>query len=123
MTDIVIDLPFPPSGNRIWRVRKAGKNLVSISPEYANWRRQADLLTISMGSCKRVKRIAGPFEAGIVLQRRRGDLDNRIKGVLDWAQSRLLIADDKFCEKLTVEWGDAPHGCRLTMHALNGRAA
>jgi crossover junction endodeoxyribonuclease RusA len=119
--EIEIHLPYPPSVNRIWRSNKAGTGTrrVSISPEYDQWKRAADRLAIALGSCRGVKKIAGKFEASIILQRRRGDLDNRVKGVLDWAQSRELIADDKNCERLTVEWGEAPHGCRLLLREMS----
>lgn len=118
--DIEVHLPLPPSVNRIWRSNKAGKGAkrVSISPEYSSWRVQADRLAIALGSCRGVKKILGTFEARIIIKRGRGDLDNRVKGVLDWAQSRELIDDDKFCERLVVEWGDAPHGCRLILRAI-----
>lgn len=115
--DIVIDLPMPPSVNRIWRANKAGPKAVSISPEYKKWKAHADSLALSMAQFRGLKTIVGPFEAKIVLQRQRGDLDNRSKGVLDWLQSRGVIADDKFCERLTLEWGEAPHGCRVTVSA------
>lgn len=116
--DIEVHLPYPPSVNRIWRANKAGKKRVSISPEYDTWRVHADRLAIALGSCKGVKKIFGPFEAHIILRRRRGDLDNRVKGLLDWAQSRELIQDDANCERLVVEWGEAPHGCRLILKPL-----
>lgn len=115
---LTVDLPLPISVNRIWRANKAGKKRVSISPEYANWKRHADMLVMSMGALRGVRRIHGKFEARIVIQRTPGDLDNRIKGVLDWAQSRELIDDDKFCERITAEWGEAPTGCRLTLREV-----
>jgi len=46
------------------------------------------------------------------------DIDNRCKGVLDWAQSRALIAQDRRCMSVTTRWGssdEAPWGCRLTL--------
>lgn len=118
--DIEVHLPMPPSVNRIWRANKAGVGIkrVSISPEYRQWRNAADRLAIALGSCRGVKKIIGKFEAIIVLQRTRGDLDNRVKGLLDWAQSRELVADDKNCERLTVEWGEAPYGCRLILRGV-----
>lgn len=114
---IIIDLPTPPSVNRIWRANKAGSNKVSKSKEYVSWLRSADALALSTGQFRGLKTIIGPFEAHIVIKRIRGDLDNRAKGVLDWLQSRAVIADDKFCEKLTMEWGDAPTGTRVTLRA------
>lgn len=111
--EIVIDLPTPPSVNRIWRANRAGPKKVSISPEYKAWRDHADRMSVATAQFRGLKTIVGPFEARIVLQRQRGDLDNRHKGVLDWLQSRGVIADDKHCERLVLEWGDAPTGCRV----------
>ena len=70
--------------------------------------------------------IRGPFTAEVALDRDKRkpamDLDNYGgKAILDWAQSRELIFDDKFCEKLTIEWADhadAPEGARLTLREL-----
>jgi crossover junction endodeoxyribonuclease RusA len=114
---IMIDLPMPPSVNRIWRATRAGPNKVSLSPEYKAWKKHADGLALSMCQFRGLKTIVGPFEAKIVLQRQRGDIDNRSKGVLDWLQSRGVIADDKYCERLVLEWGEAPHGCRVFVKA------
>lgn len=114
---VVIDLPYPPSINRIWRANKAGPQHVSKSPEYRAWLRHADQITLATAQFRGLKTIMGPFEAKIVLKRQRGDLDNRAKGVLDWLQSRLVVADDKFCERLVMEWGEAPAGCRVTVKA------
>ena len=120
LPDIEVHLPYPPSTNRIWRANKAGDGTrrVSISPEYRQWKRHADQLAIALGCCRNVKKLLGKFEAIIILKRQQGDLDNRVKGVLDWAQSRELIADDKHCERLTVTWGDAPYGCRLILRGI-----
>lgn len=116
--EIVLDLPMPPSVNRIWRANRAGPNKVSRSSEYKSWLRHADSMTMAMAQFRGLKTIVGPFEAKIVLRRQRGDLDNRAKGILDWLQSRGVIADDKFCERLVVEWGEAPAGCRVTVMPL-----
>lgn len=115
--DIIIDLPTPISVNRIWRANKSGKNHVSKSPEYKSWIRSCDALALSTAQFRGLKTIVGKFEAHLVIKRVPGDLDNRAKGVLDWLQSRSVIVDDKYCERLTMEWGDAPHGCRVTLRA------
>jgi Holliday junction resolvase RusA-like endonuclease len=113
--DIVLDLPMPISVNRIWRSHKAGKGHVSISPEYQKWKKDADNLLMELGQLRGVKTIIGSFEVAVTVKRCRGDLDNRLKGILDYLQSRTFIVDDKFCERITMEWGDAPHGCRVTV--------
>ena len=116
--EIMLDLPRPISVNRIWRARKAGAGHVSISPEYKQWKTHADKITQSLGQFRGLKQIKGKFEVAIVVERCRGDLDNRLKGVLDWLQSRGVIENDKFCEGIVMVWGDAttaPHGCRVTV--------
>lgn len=121
--EITLDLPPPISVNRIWRAKKAGKKRVSISPEYANWKIQADKLAMATGAFRGIKPIRGKFEALIVVRRCPGDLDNFSKGLLDWLQSRAVIENDKFCERLVVEWGDAPAGVRVVVRpweAANG---
>lgn len=114
----VLDLPIPPSVNRIWQHKKAGKKQVFMAPEYRRWIKQADMCVLATAQLRGVKRIDGLFEAEIALQRTAGDLDNRIKAVLDYAQSRALIANDKNCERVTAFWGEAPRGCRLTLKEI-----
>lgn len=115
--DIVIDLPCPPSVNRIWRANRAGPKKVSLSPEYRRWKDQADKMVLATGSFRGLKRLNGKFEAHITIKRVAGDIDNRAKGVLDWLQSRGVVENDKHCERLTIAWGDAPTGCRVTVRA------
>lgn len=117
MNAITLDLPPPVSVNRIWRANKAGKKRVSISPEYAAWKLHADKISMASGAFRGIKPIRGKFEALIVVRRRAGDLDNFSKGLLDWLQSRAVIENDKFCERLTLAWGEAPAGCRVTVTA------
>ena len=118
----VVDLPFPVSVNRLWR---KGHRRIHLSPEYHNWRIQADLTAmLQRGAAQAHSRAvhrrsrARPRQA----QARAMDLDNYGgKAILDWAQSRELILNDKFLEKLTIEWADhadAPEGCRLTLREL-----
>jgi Holliday junction resolvase RusA-like endonuclease len=118
--EIAIDLPFPVSTNRIWR--RAAKG-IRVSEEYRTWKESADRFVTYTGSWKHATKIAGRFTAEIVLdsneRRRAKDLDNYVKVILDWCQSRELIRNDSDCERLLVEWGDAPHGCRLMLRATS----
>lgn len=120
----VIDMPFPPSVNRIWRAQRGGMGkAVRLSEEYVEWKKQTDLRVMVNRTFRGAHQIKGPFEAHIALNmdEQLGDLDNRAKAVMDWAQSRELISDDKFCMRLTIEWvlaEQAPDGCRLTLREL-----
>jgi Holliday junction resolvase RusA-like endonuclease len=53
-----------------------------------------------------------------VVKRSRLDLDNNSKVCLDFLQSRNFIVDDKLCEELTLRWGEAPTGCRVTVKPM-----
>ena len=92
------------------RKTKAG---VAKSPVYDKWIKRADAMLLELDQLKGVKPIPGKFTALIVVRRSNLDLDNNAKCVLDFLQSRNFIVNDKFCEEVTLRWGDAPAGCRV----------
>lgn len=123
-----IHLPMPPSVNRIWRSNKAGKRMVSRSPLYREWIQSADDLSLVLAQLRGIKRIPGRFTAEITLpfddrgQDPPFDIDNRIKGVLDWAQSRELVVNDRRAMAVNIKWGkpaDAPYGCKLELTGVS----
>lgn len=114
--DIVLDLPTPISVNRIWRVAKAGH--VIKSQVYKRWIKEADAMLLDLGQLKGVKPITGRFAATIIVRRVNLDLDNTAKCPMDFLQARNFILNDKLCEELTLRWGDAPTGCRVTVRAI-----
>jgi Holliday junction resolvase RusA-like endonuclease len=114
VTEIVLDLPTPPSVNRLWR---SGRGRVYRSARYIAWIRAADAELMARRQMPK-KRIEGPFEAHVTLSRKhaRGDLDNRAsKGLLDFLQSREIIRNDSDCQRVTAEWGEAEAGCRVVL--------
>lgn len=137
----VVDLPVPPSTNRIWRHRKAGKEdipkwnagkfaiqnrkrHVHRSDLYKKWIKEANALAMATGALKGVPMIRGKFTALIVIATDNMDgdppfdIDNRSKGVLDWAQAQRLIENDRYCMEVTVRWGprwEAPTGAKLRL--------
>jgi Holliday junction resolvase RusA-like endonuclease len=120
---ITIDLPYPVSTNRIWRY---GKGRVYRSELYKEWMADADAHMLM--AKLRAPTIKGMFDAHIYLSQEGGRLDiDNIKCLLDWAQSRRLISNDKFCQRLTIERtaafpavssANAPHGCRLILREM-----
>jgi Holliday junction resolvase RusA-like endonuclease len=121
----VIDLPYPPSVNKLWRATSAiSSKRVYLAPSYVTWKAEADaLLMATRGWTNR--RVMGPFSINIDLcappKHPRGDLDNRIKAVLDFLQRVSLIHNDKDCQRLVAQWVPierAPHGCRVTLRAF-----
>lgn len=121
--ELTLDLPFPPSANKLWRRgKRAGMYL---DPKYRAWIREADA-HVTLAKAKRGHNtIAGPCEAHISLSVDGGigDLDNRIKSLLDYSQRIQLIENDKLIMKITAEWvkaSAAPYGCRLVLRELAG---
>jgi Holliday junction resolvase RusA-like endonuclease len=119
---IAVDLPVPPSTNKLWR-QGGGDTYgrVHLSKAYKTWKHTADMQVMADGGLRGFKTIKGEFEVRIVLDRdqnARGDLDNRIKALLDWAQSREIIANDKHCQRIIAEYGEAHQGCRLIVKEL-----
>lgn len=114
--EISVHLPTPPSTNRLWRRKKGGG--MRTSDEYLRWKREAGDLLMTLHQLRGVVMIEGAFTAEVVVRKARHDLDNKVKAVLDFAQSVGLIADDKYCERLTIAYGDAPHGCKLIIREI-----
>ena len=115
---ITIDLPYPVSTNRIWRY---GKGRVYRSELYKEWMADADAHALTQLRGARPM-IRGMFDAHIYLSQEGGRLDiDNIKCLLDWAQSRRLISNDKHCHRLTIERiaaENAPAGCRLILREM-----
>ena len=70
--------------------------------------------------------IAGKFHAEITLippPGFRGDMDNRIKVLLDFAQHMRLIENDNLCQGIHVTYGDRKNqsiGARVVLRAMAG---
>jgi Holliday junction resolvase RusA-like endonuclease len=110
--EISVNLPTPPSVNRLWC---SGRGRVFRSKAYLDWIRAADAELMASRQMPK-RRIEGPFAAHITLSRKvRGDVDNRVKGLLDFLQSREVIRNDSDCQQVTAEWGETECGCRVTL--------
>lgn len=119
---LVIDLPCPPSANRLWRTRRIkGRVLVYKDPKYEKWLRSC---WYYWHTSKPVhfKTIQGPFDAEILIcPPRKRDADNSAKALLDGAQSLGIIHNDSQARRVTqelVEKDRAPLGVRLTVTPL-----
>lgn len=117
---VEIDLPLPTSTNRIWRrghARSTGRTWTYLSKSYVTWKgKAAEALKAQFPELP--ARIDGPFDVNLVITRSKRyklDLDNRIKAALDFSVQSGLIQDDKFQNRVVVEWGRAPMGARLTL--------
>lgn len=109
----VIDLPCPPSVNRTRRANNSG-----VKPK---WIKAADAMILA-ARCKSrdpIRKVPGRFAVAIIFSEKHTnmDLDNGVKNAIDYLRRVELITDDsrKYLRKITVEWGFAPEGCRLTL--------
>jgi Holliday junction resolvase RusA-like endonuclease len=99
--DLTLILPLPPSINKAWMpIRtRTGARLIKRAPSKA-W---ADAARWEVSIQRAQRQIAVPFEAIIELPKMRGDVDNRIKQLLDACQKGGAITNDKLCDRLVVE--------------------
>lgn len=92
-------LPWPPSANRLWRHR--GKRVYR-DPKYMAWITEAGWIVKTAGF---QKKIIGPFRCEIALtppDKRKRDLDNTVKPILDLFQTVGIIENDQWCHLLIV---------------------
>lgn len=112
---IVIDSPLPPSLNQLWRV---GKGRIYKNPKHAVWLREFACHWY-VTKPRRFRTIEGPIEVEILIcPKRKRDVDNTAKSLLDSLQALRIIANDSQVRKLTSELVDkerAPLGCRITI--------
>lgn len=96
-------LPVPPSVNEAFLNRRTGKGRGRIkSAKYHSWLRQADGY-YWLQYLQRATPIRAPYDLKLVLPDVRGDIDNRVKLVVDYLVSRNLTPDDKHMRRLEVE--------------------
>lgn len=104
---INLQLPYPPSSNRLWRT---GNGATYISQEAREYKQNVALLA-------RVAK-AKPFDGNVFVNvrvyrpRQSGDLDNRLKVVLDALQG-VCYHDDKQVVKIIAERFDDPKHPRV----------
>lgn len=111
-----LKLPMPPSVNSIWRTgknRRTGKTITYLDKKYTAWIVEADALLLTQ---KPFPQIKGNFTAVVTLDqsKRRGDADNRLKPIFDMLQRVGVIENDKYADKITVQWGEAD-GCSVQL--------
>lgn len=117
---ITLDLPKPPSINRLWKI---GPHGMYRSPEYARWLKEAGLEILVQKPKLTLKSISGHYSLIVRLRlgsRKIGaDLDNFSgKAVSDLLQRQGIIQNDSLCVKFFARWDDElPVACRVTVRA------
>jgi hypothetical protein len=109
---VVLELPFPPSINRLWR---GGGKRVYRSAEYTDWLEESQWIV----AAGRHKPILGNYEAYVLLHapdRRRRDLDNfAFKAVFDLLVKTGLVQDDSHAKLIAATWVEEGPGVTVVL--------
>lgn len=101
---------LPPSANSIWR---AVHGRVLVSAQYRKWLQEtAWRWREQAGSTRLDGCYALHVKLGIP-DRRKRDLDNRIKPLSDALVKSGVVQDDSLCMRLKVEWSDEVVGTHV----------
>lgn len=116
----MIELPLPPSANALFRQAafKGGKGR-TVSPAYAAWRLEAGevLKGQPWPEC------AAPYAITIAVNiDRKGDIDNRIKPILDLLVKHGVIVGDQWVDALFVRRDRTVAGCTVHIESECGVA-
>jgi Holliday junction resolvase RusA-like endonuclease len=112
LVTVVLDLLPPPSVNRTRRMDRRGQGILE------KWQKNCHKLVMAQG---RRKKVEGAFALHVLLDNKvRLDGDNGLKAICDYLRHIEIIKDDspRYMRRITVEWGYAPEGCRVTVTEL-----
>lgn len=115
---LTLELPAPPTINQ----KSVHARLGNEAPKVKRWRKAADAYLLWTKQHKKLGSPLGKFEIAIVWDRSvRGDIDNRVKYLLDYLERLQVFRNDADCEFLTVGRGCVmPDGCRVRLRSWGG---
>ena len=125
LPDLTLDLPVPPSVNRIRRIDRASLRVVKA------WHRVCDK-TLLAARCRtrdpvKLRQFQGRVALNIVLNESMTaiDLSNCLKALEDYLVRIEIIPDDgqKYVRRIVLEFGYAPEGIRVTVVSLDAVCA
>lgn len=103
---VELTLPWPPSGNRYFRmITIKGRPRMVVSKAAKDYAREV----VRVISAEQSQQMVGRLSVSIVCyapDRRRYDLDNRVKVLLDAIERAGLIANDEQIDELNIRRGD-----------------
>jgi crossover junction endodeoxyribonuclease RusA len=110
---LTISLSYPPSVNANYRA-VAGRTI--LSKKYREWKRTAGLEIMA----QRAKPVHGPVAIDIALKapdKRRRDIDNPLKALIDALKENLIIdADDNtVLRSISARWVETGEPCVVTI--------
>ena len=112
-------LPYPPSVNSLWR--HTGKRTYRTN-KYTSW--AAEAAEYLSGQDIPSKPIAHPVKIEMAVgrpDRRRRDIDNLVKSVLDIICQNNILEDDHWVHDLNVYWSEEIVGCQIIIKDLVGQ--
>jgi len=101
-----LELPFPPTINTYWR--RVGNQTI-LSADARQYRKDV----LNTYACRRIRPMQGPLKVSIIFYRpdkRRRDLDNLPKGLLDSLKHAGVYEDDSQIEHLDMKFGPVRKG-------------
>lgn len=118
-------LPYPPSVNRLYRIAGGRIYKSAVFKRWAEESRQMldlQLATRQQGLRKIDKTCTLHIQLGRPDKRRR-DVDNPLKGLLDLLQDLDLLEDDCLIQSLTIEWSPNVVGVQVNAYNFLGDEA
>jgi len=97
----MIHLPYPPSTNTLY-MNVRGRGRVK-TRRYLTWIKNAGGVLMAL----KVKPVSGRVNVSISILRpdkRKRDIDNLAKAILDLLVNHKIIEDDRYIERLTIGW-------------------
>lgn len=112
---IILDLPYPPSVNTYWR--NVGSKVL-ISEKGRKYRRNIQGLILEAGRVRINGRVQVAIDA-YPPDRRKRDLDNILKALLDSLTHAGVIEDDECIDKITITRREVIKGGKVTIAISN----
>jgi len=114
---VYIELPaLPPSVNAVWQHGRGGAWKTA---KYNAWIAECGLMLRSQIKADRVPGFCGVKIHCVKPSRRKMDLDNRLKGLLDLLVTMSVIDDDSFIQRIEIEWVPVGEPVQIWVIATN----
>lgn len=122
---IELTLPVAPTANNAFLNRRSGRGYGRVkAPKYRRWIAQADKCYVIQGLGRKPP-IIGPYSCEMLFpDMAQGDLDGRLKLILDWLVSRKIVQSDapRFLRGLNVKFGTTQDDVvQITLRSADGR--
>lgn len=119
--EVDITLPYPPSGNHMWKKTKAGHTYLTPDARryygHVKWQVATEAKMLNLDSELFVMCTLRPPD------KRRRDLDNAWKVVSDSLTKARLWQDDHQIRRLVLQWGEPVEGGQVTISVFPAAAS